>query len=314
MRTPTQQQLLSMRPGIDGVLCFPPRSKPDQWGETHCPFPVRLTYEKTELNPCAALRDLELRIGITVIDRDTQPLFGDASGAVYTHAYLHALLRLVISYVYGVAIAALYTWHSYRSGLATALHAAGVADAMIMLICRWMCVDSLHVYRRMGTREHERHINAASCMNVSAIQSTNVVRVDGHTEYAALFADLSLNTSQHSKRFDTSVAGAGDGQFTVAPRSTQAPPQPHHQAASPQTTAVPLAPVHGPVRVGDAVVIPAGLWPKEQCSEYGGLGWAGIVTRSLKTAARVTFLHARTRDGRVYESVLVPLDYLKTPA
>ena len=44
-------------------MVFPPRSKPDQWGETHCPFPVRLTYETTELNPAAALRDLELNIG-----------------------------------------------------------------------------------------------------------------------------------------------------------------------------------------------------------------------------------------------------------
>ena len=46
---------------------------------------------------------------------------------------------------------------------------------MIMLICRWMCPESLHVYRRMGTREHERLINQASTVNVDAIQSANVV-------------------------------------------------------------------------------------------------------------------------------------------
>ena len=74
-------------------------------------------------------------------------------------------------------MALLYSFHSYRSGLATALHAAGVEDAMIQLICRWMCLESLHVYRRMGTREHERLINLASSMNVDAIQSGNVVRV-----------------------------------------------------------------------------------------------------------------------------------------
>ena len=116
-------------------------------------------YETTELNPAAALRDLELRTGVQITDRDSRPLFGDAAGQTYTHHYLHNLLRLALTHLYGATVAALYTWHSFRSGLATALHAANVPDSMIMLICRWMCPESLHVYRRMGTREHERLIN-----------------------------------------------------------------------------------------------------------------------------------------------------------
>ena len=142
---PTRAQLWSMRPGRDNAVVFPPRSKPDQWGETHCPFPVRLTYELTELNPAAALRDLELRIGTAVADRDQHPLFGDAAGKTYTHHYLHDILRLVLTYLYGLAVALFYTWHSFRSGLATALHAANVPDEMIMLICapsRSMCIDA----------------------------------------------------------------------------------------------------------------------------------------------------------------------------
>ena len=59
---PTRSQLMSMRPGIDGARLSPPRSKPDQMGEIHCPIPVTLTYELTELNPAAALRDIELRV------------------------------------------------------------------------------------------------------------------------------------------------------------------------------------------------------------------------------------------------------------
>ena len=70
--------------------------------------------------------------------------------------------EIIITHLYGATVAALYTWHSFRSGLAKALHAANVSDATIMLICRWMCPESLHVYRRMGTREHERLINEAS--------------------------------------------------------------------------------------------------------------------------------------------------------
>ena len=97
---PSRAQLLGMRPGRDGAVVFPPRSKPDQWGETHCPFPVRLTYETTELNPAAALRDLELSIGVQVTDRDSHPLFGDAAGQTYTHHYLHNLLKLALAHLY----------------------------------------------------------------------------------------------------------------------------------------------------------------------------------------------------------------------
>ena len=100
---PSRAQLLGMGPGRDGAVVFPPRSKPDQWGETHCPFPVRLTYETTELNPAAALRDLELNIGWQVTDRDSHPPFGDAAGRAYTHHYLHNLLKLVLAHLYGAS-------------------------------------------------------------------------------------------------------------------------------------------------------------------------------------------------------------------
>ena len=126
-------------------------------------------------------------------DRASRPLFSDATGQTYTHHFLLALLRAALTYCYGAAIALTYSFHSYRSGLATALHAAGVDDAMIQLICRWMCPESLHVYRRMGTREHERLINRASNMNADAIQSGNVVRVMNDEHYSALLSDFDLN-------------------------------------------------------------------------------------------------------------------------
>ena len=72
------------------------------------------------------------------------------------------MLRSVLTHLYGARIAALYTFHSYRSGLAVALHAAGCPDAMIQLICRWMCPESLHIYRRMGTQEHADYVERAS--------------------------------------------------------------------------------------------------------------------------------------------------------
>ena len=318
---PTREQLLSMRPGRDSAVVFPSRSKPDQWGETHCPFPVRLTYETTELNPAAALRDLELRVGVMVADRDTYPLFGDAAGRTYTHHYLHNLLQLALTHLYGATVAALYTWHSFRSGLATALHAAGVSDAMIMLICRWMCPESLHVYRRMGTREHERLINTASTMNVDAIQSANVVRVVGDQGYAALFADLSLNTGAHLRDFEQASRAALDPDARqLTPVGPAAPPA-MAAPTGPRTGALRPAIIEPPARLfalpevprpGDDVVVPAELWPAYSCRELGGAGWTATVSRVHKSTARVSFLLARTRDGRPYQDELLPLSALRT--
>ena len=121
-----------------------------------------------------------------------------------------------------MVIALLYSFHSYRSGLATALHAAGVEDAMIQLICRWMCPESLHVYRRMGTREHERLINRASSMNVDAIQSGNVVRVMGDEHYAALLSDLELNPARSREYADAARQSTNlfARQLTTTPAET----------------------------------------------------------------------------------------------
>ena len=49
--------------------------------ETHCPFPVRLAYETTELNPAAALRDLGLHVGGQVTDRNSHPPLRGRRGA-----------------------------------------------------------------------------------------------------------------------------------------------------------------------------------------------------------------------------------------
>ena len=288
---PTRAQLLSMRAGRDSAIVFPPRSKPDQWGETHCPFPVHLTFENTELNPATALRDIELRTGIHVADRSSHPLFGDASGQPYTHSYLHNVLRVALSYLYGATVASLYTWHSFRSGLATALHAANVPDALIMLICRWMCPESLHVYRRMGTREHERLINQASTMNVDAIQSANVVRVVGDQGYAALFADLQLNAPNHAREFANTSAAALDNRL-LSPAEASAAAAPKR----PRTSAPPIA--QPPARLqrldsdpkaGDSVVVLASLWPTYTCRELGGAGWLATIVRVHRTAALVSF-------------------------
>ena len=177
------------------------------------------------------------------------------------------------------------------------------------------------LYRRMGTRENERLINEASAMNVDAIQSANVVRVVGDQGYAALFADLQLNQSAHSKDFDRTSNTALDArtrQLTPAEPTVPTAPPPLGQPlrAQPQrpTFVGPparLQPLPGTMRPGDTVVVPASLWPAYTCRELGGAGWTATVRRVHTSTARVSFDIAQTRDGRPYEDELLPLDELR---
>ena len=123
--------LNSMVPGRDGCGVSPPRSKPDQWGEIHCPFTIFLVLHARATDACNALRDIE--IFVPCADREHTALFADAQGQPYSHAVLDPILKAVLTHLYSAAVASIYSWHSYRSGLATMLHAAGVPDAVIML-------------------------------------------------------------------------------------------------------------------------------------------------------------------------------------
>ena len=139
---PTRAQLLNLRPGRDSAVVFPPRSEPDQWGEAHCPFPVRLAHETTEPNPplpCATSSSAPAyKSPIETVTPSSEML----RGQTYTHHHLRSLLRLALTHLYGATVAALYPRHSFRSRIATALHAANVPDSMIMLMCRWMSPES----------------------------------------------------------------------------------------------------------------------------------------------------------------------------
>ena len=125
VKDPTLAQLNSLVPGRDAALVSPPRAKPDPWGEIHCPFPMIFTFdERDPINAASAIRDIEKRYGLACSRRDVTPLFATAEGRPYTHDYLHRLLRDVLTYLYDARIASVYSFHSFRSGLATALHDA----------------------------------------------------------------------------------------------------------------------------------------------------------------------------------------------
>ena len=235
---PTAAQLSGMLPGRDGCLVSPPRSKPDQWAEMHCPFTIFLLLSTSPECACGALRDIELARPCSGVAREATALFADERGQPYTHAKLDPILRIVLTYLFGAAVASIFSWHSYRVGLATMLHAANVPDAVIMLMCRWMCEKSLHVYRRLGASEHERNFQRGTRAAVDSIQTANVVSVVGDQGYAHLLNHLNGNRDRAAAIQDFATALSGQQAAPAAPapaatgRPDAHPPPPRRRSAA----------------------------------------------------------------------------------
>ena len=162
----------NMRRG-DVITVRPPRSKTDQFGEIHCPYPCSLVFDDTPLNPAKRLRDAELRSPCRGTLRETTPLFTLPNGRPLSHSFMDSILRVILVFLYGLPKARLYSWHSCRVGLACALRAAGCPGETTQLICRWMCVDSLRVYALKGVSEHATWISKADGVTVDAVRGTS---------------------------------------------------------------------------------------------------------------------------------------------
>ena len=299
-REPSPQLLLSMRSGRDKMGATPPRAKPDQWGEIHCPFPVYITFYDEPDNAAKAIRDIELRLPCRGEARKVTPLFADEAGNPYTHARLDGLLNAVLTVLFGAAVASLYSFHSFRSGLATALFAAGVPDATIMLMCRWMCPESLHIYRRLTVDQYDKNLRGASRADVSGIQSANVPRTSGDRGFAELGAEFASSALERQVLRDVTAAQQGGG-----------PSAGRRDAGSVGGTGTASAAPTLSDGVGCRVLVPKALWPTYSCTENNGAGWEGTILKFTGTTAVVQFSFAKTANGEPYENERLPLRSLR---
>ena len=118
---PPPHILRSLRLG-DAARLGPGSTKPDQFGEQHAPFACVLPYAPDRENAAWHLAELELRVPCHGAERQRQPLFADASGHVLTHGPLDRRLHELLCLCFGNATGATHSWHSFRIGLACALH------------------------------------------------------------------------------------------------------------------------------------------------------------------------------------------------
>ena len=105
-------------------------------------------------------------------------------------------------------------------------------------------------------------------------------------------------SAKHERRFNTA-------------HRTSAPPDSAANAVAPTQPPPNLQPANiANLSVGDSVVVHRALWPTYSCHENSGAGWSATVRRLSRTAVRVSFDTARTRDNRRYQDELVPPSFL----
>ena len=206
-------------------------------------------------------------------------------------------------------VAQLYTWHSFRSGLATALHAAGVPDSMVQLMCRWTCPESLDLYRRKGLVEGENYLRAAKDVRVDAIQAVNVPRVCADADYATAhehFANPKV-ASAYAAHTDKTV-NATPRQLTLSAKLRRATKQPAPPVPTHRPTLVPL---QQPPKRGETAFVPASVWPDYVCAEHDGVGWQCKILHSHAGCVEIAFVHARDDRGQPYEDEWLAWDTLR---
>ena len=215
---PSEGQLRMIRAG-DLVYLAPCSTKPDQFGEATCSFPSVLEHDGTDTCAAAAIVDMELERPCRGADRASTPLFVTASGDAYTYGTLNNMLHSLVTAVFGTEVAATISWHSFRIGLACELRAAGCPDAVIQIICRWQCPESIQEYAQLSVRSHTEWLRSTNTVDYDAVRVSNLPVLDN----SEALADLEEPTSAQRTRARQVVA-AGDTRAAAPPPSQPPPP------------------------------------------------------------------------------------------
>jgi hypothetical protein len=157
--------LLSLAPGRDYAVVKPPRSKADQDGTKFGALPIYLPFDPNDPGNAALwLQRLETRFPCHGTRRSTLPLFFEeaVSHRPMSHATVDLLLKHLLRCVLPEVESDKYSFHSFRSGFACALLAAGCPPGTIQALARWSSEESLKVYARLNPSDYAAWITKAS--------------------------------------------------------------------------------------------------------------------------------------------------------
>jgi hypothetical protein len=167
---PTVEQLRQLT-NADFLVLTPPPSKADQFNAVWGSSPMYAPFRNSPRNAARAVAELMIAVGPSAC-RGGDAVFTDSKGEALTATLMASVLKTMLSSFLPAEAVALYTWHSGRIYLATALHAAGVKPAMIQALLRWQTEDSLRLYALLSRHKAAEMLDKAACANVAAIRSS----------------------------------------------------------------------------------------------------------------------------------------------
>jgi hypothetical protein len=142
------------------------------WGA----LPIYLSFSSERRNAAQALQELALAVGLAhraAIAK--KAVFVDSNEQTLQGSIMASALYTVMKAITGSEqTAKLYTWHSFRSYLATALFAAGVKPLTIQAMLRWQTEESLRAYSRLSRHQAAKHLESAANAVVASVQTANV--------------------------------------------------------------------------------------------------------------------------------------------
>jgi hypothetical protein len=183
---PCDAQLALLREG-DYVIIVPPPSKSDQFNTVWGSHPLYLGFHWSPRNAANALCQLALAVGINSRAK-TMAVFVNNDKSAVTGVRMAAAMYAAMSRLVGPERARLYTWHSGRIFLCTALHACNVKPSTIQAMLRWQTEESMRAYNRMSMAAYAGNVDLAANAVIASVQTSNMPICEQFDFFVAMHA------------------------------------------------------------------------------------------------------------------------------
>ena len=110
--------------------------------------------------------------------REQTPLFVNPdTNKAFTYGEANTILKLMLTVIVGPTRVSLYSWHSFRIYLCTALLNANVDIPVIQALCRWQTDQSIREYGRLTYTSYSGFLSRAAAADTSrTLQGSRLVR------------------------------------------------------------------------------------------------------------------------------------------
>ena len=166
-------ELLSDPQAGDFAILTPAPSKSDPFDMVWGDKPIWLPFSTDPLSAFPALAQIELHDAFEG-DAAATALFTGDDKLPFSGAQLDRALHAMLLRHFPAATSKLYSWHSARIWLATALLAAKATRAQIQALCRWQTEESLNIYACLGAGDYADLVTRAMAVNVDAARANSL--------------------------------------------------------------------------------------------------------------------------------------------